>query len=102
VNCQPGELFGEISESILLGCATDEAHVELLEPPLDCSPGDRVLFGQYNDTEADGIDGNNRHWKRMQQFLQVNAQGEATYRGEEIMTDYGTVTAPSLRNCPFH
>jgi hypothetical protein len=101
-NCQPGEVFGEISEGILLGCSTDDNHVELLEPPPEASPGDRVSFGSYTDEEPEEIDQNNRHWKRMQQFLKVNAQGDATYRDEEIMTDYGTVTAPTLKNCGFH
>jgi methionine--tRNA ligase beta chain len=102
-NCQPGEVFGELSDGLLLGCATDERHVELLEPPEDCSPGDRITFGSFaGDDEPDEIDQNNRHWRRMQQFLAVDGRGDATYRGEEIMTDYGVVTAPTLTNCSFH
>ena len=101
-NCQPGELFEHISEGLLLGCATDENHVELLEPPLDCSPGDRIYFGSFSDEEPEDMDQNNRHWKRMQSDLRVNENGDATYKGEEIYTDYGNVTAPNLRNCPFH
>jgi aminoacyl tRNA synthase complex-interacting multifunctional protein 1 len=101
-NCQSGELFDHISQRILLGCATDDNHVELLEPPEEASAGDRIYFGSFSDEEAEGIGQNNRHWKRMQQFLKVDSQGNATYRDEEIYTDYGTVTAPNLRDCEFH
>jgi methionine--tRNA ligase beta chain len=101
-NSEHTQMFGEISEGILLGCGTDENHVELLEPPLESSPGDRVSFGSYTDEEPEEIDHSNQHWKGMQKHLRVNANGEATYRDEEIMTDYGTVTAATLRNCGFH
>lgn len=103
INAEQGELFDEISEAMLLGCATDENHVELLEPPLDDEPGDRIYFGDYNSEEDDlPTDQNNRHWKRMLHDLKVDNNGEAQYKGESIYTDYGNVTAPTLRNCDFH
>jgi tRNA-binding EMAP/Myf-like protein len=103
INCQPAELFDQISEGIMLGCATDPKHVELLEPPLEASAGDRIYFGS-NSSDEEGLemDQNNRYWKKMQSSLQIDSQGNATYKGEEIYTDYGAVTAPNLRNCPFH
>ena len=101
-NCEKCELFDKESEGMLLGCASDEKHVELLEPPLDCSPGDRIYFGEFTDEEAEETDHNNKYWRKMQQFLKVNENGDATYKDQEIYTDFGNITAPTLRNCPFH
>lgn len=103
-NCQPGELFDEISEGILLGCAKDDNHVELLEPPMDNQPGDRIYFGSFSDPdkEVDEVDPRNKHWNKMLPELRVDRNGEATYKGENIYTDYGNITAPNLTDCPFH
>lgn len=103
-NCQPGELFEQISEGILLGCATDDNHVELLDPPMDDEPGDLVYFGSFTDPdkEIDEIDPRNKHWNKMLHDLRVDRNGDAVYKGENIYTDFGNVVAQSLRDCPFH
>ena len=101
LNASPVELFGEISEGLLLGCGPDDKHVELLEPPLENQPGDRIYFGEYTDSEDFSVDHGNRHWKKALYDLRIDGSGDAVYKGENVYTDYGNVTAPSLTNCPF-
>ena len=101
LNAEPTDVFGEISEGVLLGCGPDDKHVELLEPPLESQPGDRVYFGQHTEGDEFSVDHGNRHWKKALCDLRVDGSGDAVYKGESVYTDYGNVTAPSLTNCPF-
>ena len=104
MNCQPGELFEEISEGIFLGCATDDQHVELLDPPMDDQPGDIVYFGSFTDPDnmPEEVDPRNKHWNKMLPELRIDSNGEAMYKDENIYTDFGNVTAQSLTDCKFH
>ncbi|KAH0795015.1 TRNA binding domain containing protein [Histomonas meleagridis] len=101
LNAEPTEILGEISEGIILGCGPDDKHIELLEPPLDNQAGDRVYFGDYTTSEDFEVDHGNRHWKKMLYDLRIDNNGDAIYKGENIYTDYGNVTAPNFTNCPF-
>lgn len=100
-NAQQTEIFGELSDGMLLGCGNDDGKIELVEPPLDNQPGDRVYFGENSENEDFEVDQNNRYWNKVVHELRIDENGDAVYKGENVYTDYGNVTAPTLRNCPF-
>lgn len=100
VNAQQTEIFGELSEGILLGCG-DDSNVKLVEPPLDNQPGDRVYFGENSENEDFEMDQNNRYWNKVVHELRIDENGDAMYKDENVYTDYGNVTAPGMKNCPF-
>ena len=47
------------------------------------------------------MDQNNRYWNKVVHELRIDENGDAMYKDENVYTDYGNVTAPGMKNCPF-
>ena len=100
-NAEPTEIFGEISEGMLIGCGPDKDHVELVEPDLDEEIGALIYFGSATEDEVTEIDQRSKYWRKMLNDLKIDREGNALYKGENVYTDHGNITAPSFRNCGF-
>lgn len=101
VNSTPTEIHGEISECMLIGCGPNEDSIELIEPQLDEDVGALIYFGPYTEDEVEELDQRNKYWRKMLNDLEIDGNGEASYKGEGVYTNYGPIIAPTFRNVPF-
>ena len=51
-NLKPAKMRGIVSEGMIM-CANDGEKIEILIPPENCVPGDRVKFEKYQGTYSD-------------------------------------------------
>uniref|UniRef100_M4BW54 methionine--tRNA ligase n=1 Tax=Hyaloperonospora arabidopsidis (strain Emoy2) TaxID=559515 RepID=M4BW54_HYAAE len=98
LNLKPAKLGGFKSHGMVL-CACDEAHanVQLVEPPADSKPGERVTVASESGEplSAAQIKKQKVLEKVSPDFL-TNDECVATYKGEPIMTSAGPCAVKSL------
>jgi methionine--tRNA ligase beta chain len=97
-NMKPIKLRGVISRGMLL-CAERDGKVELLDPPAESNPGDRVFANGYDKGRPDPVlNPKKKVWDRVAQFLRTDEYGIATYRGEALRTQHGRIRARTIQN----
>ncbi|RKP27276.1 hypothetical protein SYNPS1DRAFT_3629, partial [Syncephalis pseudoplumigaleata] len=78
-NMKPAKLRGVISRGMLL-CAERDGKVELLEPPPNSEPGDRVYVQRYNEGRPDIVlNPKKKVWERIAAHLTTDEHGIAQY-----------------------
>ncbi|XP_072998639.1 uncharacterized protein [Typha latifolia] len=104
-NLKPRNMRGVKSNGMLMA-ASDESHenVELLLPPEDSDPGERIWFGseEEKDKQPDAATPNQVQKKKIWELVQPHLKTTDTYTavlGDHPMrTSAGTVTCRSLKN----
>jgi methionine--tRNA ligase beta chain len=101
LNLKPAKLAGFKSHGMVL-CASNEAHdrVEFIEPPADAAPGERVFISTESGEPLSAAQlKKQKVWEKASVDLLTNADGVATYKGQEITVAAGGVCrAASLVN----
>ncbi|KAJ8008576.1 hypothetical protein DPEC_G00106330 [Dallia pectoralis] len=89
-NVRPCRVKGVVSTAMVLSgsapsdgsdVSDDEIQVELLEPPSNAVPGDRITFQDYPGEPDRVLSSRERLWERILPDLQTDSRGVATYRG---------------------
>jgi hypothetical protein len=103
VNIRPGKIRDEPSDAMVFA-ASDAGHtkVELLVPPPDAPVGTRVTCGEFVVGGTPPVDKTGRAWKAVADFLTVNADSVACYKGVPLAVPEGPITVETLANCSFH
>lgn len=99
-NLKPSKLRGILSEAMVM-CASDKENnkVELLEPPQNSQPGDRIVFEKYPGEPDQQLNAKKKIWEQVSVDLKTNENKVACYKGDPfIVKDKGPVTAPTLAN----
>ncbi|XP_074292115.1 uncharacterized protein LOC141618969 [Silene latifolia] len=104
-NLKPRNMRG-IKSSGMLMAASDASHenVELLVPPEDSVPGERIWFGSEDEKEnqPDAASANQiqkkKVWELVQPHLKTDAACVAVLDGRFMMTSAGPVASSSLLN----
>jgi tRNA-binding EMAP/Myf-like protein len=103
-NIRPGKIRDEPSDAMVFA-ASDQQHtkVELLEPPADTPIGTRVTCAGFAGGEGKPpVDKNGKAWKSVADFLTVNAERIACYKGVPLAVPEGPITVETLASCSFH
>jgi len=99
-NAKPNKLRGVESQAMVL-CATsaDGSKVELLQPPRDAPPGERVTFAGHEGEPDDVLNPKKKVWeKEVQPKLHTTAERVACFDGIPFTTTHGPCTAPTAAN----
>ncbi|CAG0896174.1 unnamed protein product [Cyprideis torosa] len=107
-NLKPAKMRGVESKGMVL-CASREdtsagtKQVVPLSPPAGSVPGDRVTFENSEDLPSPEpvLNPKKKIWETLQPDLQTNDVGEATWKGQKMVTAKGIVTCHSLTGCPI-
>ncbi len=88
------------SHGMLLAASNDEhSEVEPLSPPEGAAPGERVWFGADRDqskpAEPNALQ-KKKHWETAQPGFNTNSGRVVTFKGREMTTTAGPVTAATL------
>ncbi len=99
---------GMSSQGMLL-CASNESHdkVELLQPPADAVPGERIRFGEYavdeegnplpiREPESPNRVQKKKIWEAVQKHLQTDDDCIAGFKDMKMITSKGNVRAMTL------
>lgn len=78
-NLKPAKMRGILSEAMVM-CASTEEKVELIQPPADAKPGDRVIFDGYPGEPDIQLNPKKKIWEQIAPDLKTNGAGIATYR----------------------
>uniref|UniRef100_A0A3Q2QNQ3 Aminoacyl tRNA synthetase complex interacting multifunctional protein 1b n=1 Tax=Fundulus heteroclitus TaxID=8078 RepID=A0A3Q2QNQ3_FUNHE len=99
-NVKASKMRGVVSQGRLLCCSTSDVSVELLAPPADSTPGDRITFLNYPGEPDRELPSKQKIWELLQPDLQVDGKGVANYKGCGFeVKGKGLCRAPSLTNC---
>jgi len=99
-NLKASKLRGILSEAMVM-CASDKENnkVELLEPPADSVPGDRIIFDKYPGEPDAQLNPKKKIWEQVSVDLKTDDNKVACYKGDPFrVKDKGVVTAPTLAN----
>ncbi|CAK4066850.1 unnamed protein product [Aphanomyces euteiches] len=99
LNIKAAKLAGFKSNGMVL-CASNEAHdqVEFIEPPAGAANGERVFVPtESGDPVSEGQMKKQKVWEKMSVDLKTNELGQATYKGQVVLTSAGPVAAKSLK-----
>eukprot|EP00877_Chromochloris_zofingiensis_P001845 jgi/Chrzof1/11661/Cz06g04060.t1 len=100
-NLKPRNMRGIKSNGMLL-CASNDAHdaVEPLLPPTEAPVGERVWFGHDNKLQPAPAEPNRvqkkKLWEVVQPDLKTDADRVAGFKGLQMLTSAGPVTASTL------
>ncbi|XP_066991802.1 tyrosine--tRNA ligase, cytoplasmic isoform X2 [Anabrus simplex] len=102
-NLKPAKMRGIESAGMVLCSSRDEPRaVEPLIPPEGSKPGDRVVVDGYETgTPDDVLNPKKKVWEKLQVDLKTNADCEAQWQGNLLLTSCGKVICKSLANCPI-
>jgi len=101
-NIKPSKMRGEMSQAMVI-CASNDDHtvVEPIDPPAGSVPGERIVVDGEEGAIEEKItlgDKKNIFHTVLQQHLQTNDEGIATYKGKPLHTANGALTSKTLKN----
>ncbi|XP_078267749.1 aminoacyl tRNA synthase complex-interacting multifunctional protein 1a isoform X2 [Rhinoraja longicauda] len=79
-NLKPSKMRGVTSQAMVM-CASSPEKVEILDPPCDALPGERVTFENYPGEPDKELNPKKKIWDRIQPDLSTNEECIATYKG---------------------
>lgn len=79
-NLKPVKMRGILSEAMVM-CASTPDKVELLQPPENVKPGDRVVFDQFPGEPDAQLNPKKKVWETVSVDIKTNDAGVATYKG---------------------
>ncbi|XP_048387869.1 aminoacyl tRNA synthase complex-interacting multifunctional protein 1a isoform X1 [Stegostoma tigrinum] len=79
-NLKPAKMRGVVSQAMVM-CASSPEKVEILDPPSDAVPGDRVTFEGYPGDPDKELNPKKKVWDQIQPNLGTNEECVATYKG---------------------
>lgn len=76
-----------------------EEAVEPLKIPANVAPGDRITVDGYKGTPDVQLNPKKKVWEKLQADLKTNANGEATWQNNFLLTSDGQKILAALQNC---
>ncbi|KAI8919399.1 hypothetical protein DFJ77DRAFT_546834 [Powellomyces hirtus] len=99
-NLKPSSLRGVRSNGMLLAAFKDD-RVEVLEPPADAAPGDKVWIPGFDQKPSDTTSMvKKKLFDACQVHFRTNADCIATYKGHPLQTIHGPVKVKTLADSP--
>lgn len=97
-NLKPAKMRGILSEAMVM-CASTEEKVELLQPPENVKPGDKVVFANYPGECDDQLNPKKKIWEQVAPDIKTNSEGVAVYKECEfqVINSVGKFTS-NLKN----
>jgi len=104
-NLKPAMLKGVKSEAMVI-CASDvndPNKKELIDPPADSVPGDKIFFeGHIGEPDPPiNLAASNNIFKKIQVDFKTNDKCVASWKGAEMKTSKGVVASKSIPNGPL-
>lgn len=97
-NLKPSKIRGILSEAMVL-CAFSIDKVEILAPPIDAIPGDKVLCEGCNSKPDTQLNPKKKIFETISDHLKTNDDLIACYKGKALIVQgKGFVKSQSLRN----
>lgn len=97
-NLKPAKMRGIMSHAMVM-CASTPEKVEILDPPSDSKPGDKVSVEGYTGTPDQQLNPKKKVFEGIQPDFLVSPEGHALYKGVQWKINGQFVTAPSMRGC---
>lgn len=82
-NLKPAKMRGILSEAMVM-CASTPDKVELLKPPENVKPGDRVVFDKYPGEPDAQLNPKKKIWEQVAPDIKTNDDGVAIYKDCEF------------------
>ncbi|KAI9095609.1 hypothetical protein DFS34DRAFT_184427 [Phlyctochytrium arcticum] len=100
-NLKASKLRGIRSNGMLLA-AYDDATVEILEPPKDSVPGQKIVISLTDDEMPNNTQKRKANFSGCQPFFRITDEGAASYKGRLLQVEGGgNVTVRNLKAVPF-
>ena len=97
-NLKPVKMRGIISEAMVM-CASSPEQVEILDPPLDSIPGERISCEGFTGPPDSVLNPKKKVFETVQPELHTNEEGVACYRGIPLMVPgKGVCRAATMRS----
>ncbi|XP_072112493.1 aminoacyl tRNA synthase complex-interacting multifunctional protein 1a isoform X1 [Mobula birostris] len=97
-NLKPAKMRGVVSQAMVM-CASSPEKVEILDPPRDALPGDRVTFENYPGEPDKELNPKKKIWDQIQPDLSTNEECIATYKGTPfVVKGKGVCKAQTMAN----
>ncbi|RWS29704.1 aminoacyl tRNA synthase complex-interacting multifunctional protein 1-like protein [Leptotrombidium deliense] len=97
-NLKPVKMRGILSEAMVM-CASTEEKVEILEPPTDSVPGDRIVFEGFPGEPLPQLNPKKKIWEQLAPDLKTDGECIAKYKDVSMnVAGKGIVKAPTLTN----
>lgn len=97
-NLKPAKMRGVTSEAMVM-CASTPEKVEILVPPADSKPGDRVVCKEYPGEPDALLPPKKKIFEQVAPDLKTNDNCVATYKASPLeIVNKGEIKAPSLTN----
>lgn len=78
-NLKPAKMRGILSEAMVM-CASTPDKVELIQPPENVKPGDRVVFDNYPGEPDAQLNPKKKIWEQVAPDIKTNDEGVAVYK----------------------
>jgi len=96
-NLKPAKLRGILSEGMVLAASNaDHTQVELLNPPSDAKPGERVVFDGYSGEPDKELNPKQKVWEAIQPELLTTEDCTAVWKGIPFKTSGGVLKVKSI------
>lgn len=82
-NLKPAKMRGILSEAMVM-CASSSEKVELLVPPANVKPGDRLVFEKYPGEPDQQLNPKKKIWEQVAPDIKTNEDGVAFYKDCEF------------------
>ncbi|XP_064628436.1 tyrosine--tRNA ligase, cytoplasmic-like [Lineus longissimus] len=101
-NLKPQKMRGIESKAMLMCASMDEPRaVEPLDVPTDSQVGTKVFFEGYDGKSEGELKPKKKVWETIQSDLKINAECEAQWKDNQMMTKLGKITCKSLKGAPI-
>ncbi|XP_035207785.1 tyrosine--tRNA ligase, cytoplasmic-like [Stegodyphus dumicola] len=102
-NLKPAKMRGIESQAMILCASREEPReVELLCPPNNSKPGDRVFVEGYENSQPDDqLNPKKKIWETLQADLRTSNNCIAEWQGNALLTSAGTVRSSSMKGAPI-
>lgn len=101
-NLKAAKMRGIESSGMVLCASVEDGtskKLELLEPPDDSDPGDRIFVENYENGSPDSVlNPKKKIWEKLQVNLKTSSSCEAEWQGNVLCTNKGKVRCKSLKN----
>lgn len=78
-NLKPAKMRGILSEAMVM-CASTPEKVELIRPPANVKPGDRLVFEGFVGEPDEQLNPKKKIWEQVAPDIKTNDEGVAVYR----------------------
>ncbi|DBA80051.1 hypothetical protein WJX79_001269 [Trebouxia sp. C0005] len=96
-NLKPANMRGVKSHAMVLAATSlDGLQVELVEPPVDSAPGDRVTVQGYEEEPDEQLNPKKKIFEQVTPDLKTSAMKLACYQGIPLSTSKGPCTVQSI------